>query len=149
MSFVYMTPAFDSQSPKTASKYAISSDATYLVGDVTLTVPAGFEFDGASIPPPVWPIIGSPFDPRFVRAALLHDWAYSSHLIGRKTADVAFRDILIADGVGEWRAELMYRAVRLAGAASWSDSPEDDAYMAWLRERIVADGRDLNDYGLA
>jgi hypothetical protein len=143
-----MTPSWDSSSPKTASKYAISIDATYTVGGMSIAVPAGFEFDGASIPPLAWPIIGSPFDPRFVRAALLHDWIYSSHLMPRKEADIAFRDILLADGVGDWRAELMYRAVRLAGVASWPDSPEDVAYMAWLRDSIIASGRSLETYWL-
>jgi hypothetical protein len=148
MSGIYITPALDTGSPKQGYVYGVVADKPYDVFGRQVLVPAGFEFDGASIPPILWPIIGNPFDPKFCRAALLHDWLYSSHLIDRRAADKAFLAALIEDGVNEWRAQAMYSAVRAGGLTSWDDSEQDVAYMAWLRERIVADGRNLSDYGL-
>ena len=148
MSGIYLTPSIHSDSPKDGMSYAIVVDTDYIVDGRKVTIPRGFEFDGASIPPLLWPVIGSPFDPRFVRAALIHDWLYSSHLIDRKTADKAFKAVLLEDGVSDWRASAMYSAVRAGGLYAWDDSPEDVAYMQWLRSRIVADGRSLSDYSL-
>lgn len=145
---VHLTPSISSGSPKTGHTYALVADVEYDVFGRKVLIPAGFEFDGASIPPAFWPIIGSPFDPRFVRAALIHDWLYSSHLIDRGTVDRAFRAVLLADGVSHWRAQAMYSAVRAGGLVAWDDSPRDAAYMTWLRDLIVADGRSLSDYSL-
>lgn len=144
----FLLPVVVTDSPKRRASYAVGHDAVHDVFGRQVLIPAGFEFDGASIPPLLWPVIGSPFDPRLIGAALIHDWLYSTHLTDRITADRAFRAQLIADGAGDWRAQAMYGAVRLAGSASWGDSDEDVAYMAYLRERIVAGGRYLSDYGL-
>lgn len=43
---------------------------------------------------------------------------------------------------------MMFRGVRLAGVFAWDDSPQDVAYMEWLRDHITADGRNLETYGL-
>ena len=145
---IYLTPALFSESPKSITGYRVAADVEYAIDSITFKVPAGYEFDGASIPPLAWPIIGSPFHPEFMRAALAHDWLYATHLTDRKTADAAFKAILIEDGAGGTRADLMYSAVRLAGRFSWGDRPEDVAYLTYLRELIVADGRDLADYGI-
>lgn len=149
MSRVILTPSVADDSPKTREAYTLCHDIAVQLGDVLLTIPAGYCFDGASIPPALWSVIGHPFVPQFVRAALVHDYAYTVKPVERKAADVAFRDLLVNDGAGEWRAALMYRAVRLAGAASWSDSEEDRAYLAYLKNRILADGRNPALYGIA
>ncbi len=39
-----------------------------------LTVPAGFESDGASVPRFFWRIVFPPGDNRALRAAFLHEW---------------------------------------------------------------------------
>lgn len=41
--------------------------------EYTVTVRDGYETDGATIPRPLWSLVGSPFDPRFMAAALIHD----------------------------------------------------------------------------
>jgi hypothetical protein len=40
---------------------------------------SGFQFDGASIPMPFWPIVAFPFSPWVWVAALVHDWLYRYH----------------------------------------------------------------------
>jgi hypothetical protein len=80
--------------------------------------PEGNCTDGASIPWVVQGIIGDPFDPRFVRAAVIHD-----HYCNRKVANFlethwVFYDALLADGVEHGLAEVMYFAV-LVGGPRW------------------------------
>jgi len=100
-----------------------------------ITVPAGFETDGASIPSPintvlaVWGTYG--------RAAALHDYLYRLIREGRdfpsflhvfdpltmsmdrrgarRKADLVFYDAMIACGTARWLASIMWLAVRLFG----------------------------------
>lgn len=87
-----------------------------------LAVPAGFVCDGASIPRWAWTAIGHPLSGRFLRAAVLHDYAYRHAGDGdtRATVDRRFYHGLRADGVGRTRAALMYTAVRVGGGAAWA-----------------------------
>ena len=147
MSAIFM-PVPIPDSPKTGAIYSLASDFVFKAIGRIFVLPAGFEFDGASIPPILWPVIGSPFDPAYMEAALLHDWLYSTHIVTRREADVAFREQLVAHGVTDFRADMMFRGVRLAGVFAWDDSPQDVAYMGWLRDHITADGRNLETYGL-
>lgn len=81
-----------------------------------VTVPAGYCFDGASIPRCLWSLIGSPFDPDLMVAAAVHDWycdhsanCYQSRVIG----DAVFFYLLTKAGVARWRRVLMYLGVRM------------------------------------
>lgn len=86
-----------------------------------ITVPAGFESDGASVPRFFWRLVFPPGDSQALRAAIIHDWIYRRHPAGwsRKEADELFRSLLVADGVPKWRARLAHRGVRLFGRSSW------------------------------
>ena len=87
-------------------------------------VPADFLFDGASIPRILWEEIGSPFQPRFMAPALVHDWIYRAedHCgFSRKEADKLFKKLLLANGVDEDLAKSMYAGVRIGGADSWKN----------------------------
>lgn len=84
-------------------------------------IPAGYEFDGASIPRVAWSIIGAPFEPDFVLAACIHDWycdrarCYHQRMIG----DAVFFLLLARAGVPYWRRACMYAAVRVYGWLKW------------------------------
>jgi len=84
-----------------------------------ITVPTGFETDGASIPRPFWNILG-PHGPYF-RAAVIHDFLYSRrsdnhfHGIDRLLADRIFLSAMTDCGVGWITRHTIYRAVRLFG----------------------------------
>lgn len=84
-------------------------------------VPRNFPFDGASVPKTFWMTTGHPLDPKFVRAALLHDYLYryndGGH--GKDLADHLFHEILRADGVGAYTARKMYLAVSWFGGGTW------------------------------
>jgi len=91
----------------------------------TYIVPAGFISDCASIPKVLWPIIGHPFDARWRKEAVLHDWFYRSTtpIVNRKTADQIFYDGLRANGLGYMKAQSMYFGVRIGGRTGWSSNP--------------------------
>jgi len=81
-------------------------------------VPVGFSWDGASIPRFLWPEIGSPFSPKFLAPAMVHDYLYSlgrSSGYTRKKADKLFLKLLIANGVSKELAKIMYAGVRIGG----------------------------------
>ncbi len=94
----------------------VAEDWTCSVDGVPrFTVPEGFCSDGASIPRLLWSVVGSPFDPKFSAAAIMHDWLYRKTTIARKTADNVFLRLLLANGVHRFRARLMWCGVRLFG----------------------------------
>ena len=89
-----------------------------LPGGEIICVPDGFEWDGASVPRLLWPIAGR--WGRFSGAALIHDWIYTvKDPYSRNEADAVFFDLMIEDGVGRIRANVMWTAVRVYGGSVW------------------------------
>jgi len=88
-----------------------------------LTVPAGFKYDGASVPRPLWSVSGIRPDGLIRAAALIHDFIYRSAgwdgLYTRKETDVLFRHMIREAGLGWWTAVRAYRAVRMFGWIPW------------------------------
>ncbi|MEE8251015.1 MAG: DUF1353 domain-containing protein [Gemmatimonadales bacterium] len=106
-----------------------------------IVIPAGFIYDGASIPRFVWTLTGLRPDGLHRAGALVHDWIYrhkgklpaSSHqyldkngqwrnVIGqwsRKDADRMFARLMREFGVSKFRRRMAYRGVRLFGWMSW------------------------------
>ena len=91
-------------------------------GDIK--IPAGFEFDLASIPRPLWNV-GAPFE-LSLTAPLIHDYLYrhggwlrNGRWYTRKETDDLFNEIMKDEGVAAWRRVVAYRAVRLFGGSSW------------------------------
>lgn len=102
-------------------------DATYyLPGFGVLTVRAGFEFDGASIPSIFWATKGHPLDHNHIRSSLLHDALYAAQITDRATADKLFLDFMNhADQIGWYTRTTIYQAVRTCGAKAWNNkTPE-------------------------
>lgn len=80
-------------------------------------VPAGFVFDGASVPRMLWSFLdpaGEAFE-----AACVHDYFYETGLKTKDYADKAFRSMLLRYGVDKKKAEVAYRAVRRFGKGSY------------------------------
>lgn len=85
---------------------------------VVWVVPDGFTTDGASIPPLCWPLVGHPYSPSSLRAAILHDWMCrnpAAHGLPSAAVHRVFFDALRADGVAWLRARAMWWAVRWCG----------------------------------
>lgn len=85
-----------------------------------IAVPAGFVTDFASVPrlPLAFMLAGDTAH----KAAVVHDWLYTTHQVDRATADQVFHEASIAMGVPGWRAWIMKLAVRVGGGGSW-DAP--------------------------
>jgi hypothetical protein len=82
--------------------------------------PKGSVVDGASIPPELWSsVIGTPFVGDYRRATVLHDVACQQRVEPHKAVHRMFYEAMIADGVDEIRAQVMYLAVRSFGP-TWS-----------------------------
>lgn len=85
------------------------------------TVPAGFMYDGASIPRFFWRVTGGPFQSPRCIAALAHDYLYATHKVDRATADIIYRDMQFALGIAKYKARIEYRALRLFGWIAWKN----------------------------
>jgi hypothetical protein len=130
-------------------EYELLDDHAVDFDDAHIVVPRYFSYDGASIPAFAWRLVYTPFDPKVMRAALVHDWLYSNHQVRRKVADKAFRHLLRQSGVPDDKARVMYEAVRLAGDAYWDNDSGDIEYLKALYVRLRGEGAPLDDYQFA
>jgi len=81
-------------------------------------VPAGTHTDGASIPRVLWTVFGGPFEGKWRRAAIVHDYYCDTHLMPRDQVNSMFYEALLVDGVNVLTAKTMYAAVSI-GAPPW------------------------------
>ncbi|MFL0806746.1 MAG: DUF1353 domain-containing protein [Oceanobacter sp.] len=81
---------------------------------VSIRVPFGFEWDGASIPGFGRWLVGHPLDNAFRVPSLVHDAGYAGRTT-RVLHDVIFFHLLRQFGVPLWKASIMYTAVRIGG----------------------------------
>jgi hypothetical protein len=120
------------------SKYYVKATYTARIEDIDLEIPKGFVFDGASLPRPFWAILGHPMTPQYCTAALIHDFLYQGKL-PRHKADKIFRTVLKDHGTPNWKAQLMYRGVRLFGWIFYGKFQRprfmDRLIFAWNTER--------------
>ena len=74
-----------------------------------------FLTDGGSIPPAVYPIIGSPWRGKYIEAVIIHDWEcfLATNAAERKAADKKFYKMMTILGVAHWKRRTMYRGVRV------------------------------------
>jgi hypothetical protein len=101
--------------PYSGYHYLTCNPISVQINDDTVTVPAGFETDLASIPRIAWPVI-SPMKSYLVQPAILHDWMYHvSCGYSRYESDVIFYEAMRVEGVSGFKAGLIYYAVRWFG----------------------------------
>lgn len=84
------------------------------VAKAVIIVPAGFITDLASVPrmPIIYWLTGNVA----AKAAVLHDWNYSTGQFPRAMCDAIFRESSEVIGVSWWRRNLMYLGVRVGGS---------------------------------
>lgn len=89
--------------------------------------------DGATIPKWLWPVLGHPFDPEFINAAIIHDHfcrlADNSKTKARrdqlrKEADIMFYHACICDGCSIDKAFSLFKGVRIGASMPWSPGKE-------------------------
>lgn len=86
-------------------------------GDV-ITVPAGAQSDGASIPRMFWRLL-PPFGTYWL-AAYVHDYLYRQTDKPRDYCDAMFREMMEALGVPSVTVETIYEAVHFGGAEAFA-----------------------------
>jgi len=106
--------------------YALTEPLIYNDNIVEITVHPKFDFDGASIPKPLWSVIGSPMTGGYQRAGCLHDALYAGEVFDRAICDQLFLDAMKADKVGYIRRYVMYWAVRSAGWTVWKGHKREE-----------------------
>lgn len=83
--------------------------------------------DGASIPRPLWSLVGSPYTGDYRRASIVHDVACvvaGNDGAARKKADKMFFEACRAGGCSPWEATILYIGVRIG---------------AWYKHALVAE----------
>lgn len=112
--------------PLANGQWRLARDWQIRVGRVSMTIPAGFVTDGASVPKFLWRLCGHPMEAPRIYAAIVHDWLYSGAVAGmtRSQADGIYRDIMIGCGCGRKRSHVEWLALRLCGRSHWYKKQE-------------------------
>ena len=106
------------------------------------SAPAESVVDGASIPAPLWSVVGSPFTGEYRRASIVHDIACDDPTVNRKAADRMFYHACLAGGCTLMQARLLYVGVRIG---AWTPD-----IRLWSNEAVTtpASARDAVDLTL-
>lgn len=78
---------------------------------ITWNVPKGVIVNGASIPRPLWGIIGGPFEGKFRNASVIHDYYCEKKNKTWSEVHKVFYNAMLTSGVTWSKARLMYAAV--------------------------------------
>jgi len=143
---ITLTPVIKPDSNKLDEAYEVDHDYQARVMNTTIWVPQYFQFDGASIPMAAWQIIGTPFNPKFMRPAVVHDWLYHTHQVDMDDANEIFYRLLKSNDVNPVKATLMYEAVKVGGAWYWDNDDEDKKYLKRLARKLKDAGKDIARY---
>ncbi len=90
----------------------------------TISIPKGYETDGASIPKFAWSLIGGPLG-KYAPAAVLHDLLYYTQTRTRKESDRIFLEAMKVLGVNRFKRWLMHKCVRVFGWRGWNRRKEE------------------------
>lgn len=95
------------------------------VAKTIITVPAGFKTDLASVPrlPIVYWLAGGTSS----KAAVVHDYLYTTGLVPRDVADAVLREASACIGVPGWRRWIMWAGVRIGGGSHYTAAAAAEA----------------------
>lgn len=102
-------------------------------------VPVGAKVDGASIPKPLWSVIGGPFEGKYRDASVVHDWYCDVRTEPWRAVHRVFYNAMRASGVSESLAKLMYAGVYWGGPR-WSETTVDNARLGGTGRPTVRGG---------
>lgn len=105
---------------KNSRKWELTSDLVLMIDGDIWQVPKGYVFDGSTIPRALWWIWPPTVHFAWV-ASCFHDRCYS-HLykqVEKDWADEVFKQIMLLEGAGRFRANVFYAGVRLGGKGGW------------------------------
>lgn len=104
---------------KEAGYFVLLRELAYISGGLNYQVPAWFKTDLASIPRPFRNMFSR--TGKSMKPAVCHDHMYDTQWQTRADCDKAFRDMLISEGMSNWKANIFYYGVRIGGRTrgSW------------------------------
>ena len=106
--------------PITNDKWVVDDNYSAVIHTgQTVSIRKGMETDGASIPRICWRVIGHPFMLPILPCALVHDALYAGELLARNECDWAFLCLMQSAGIGWFKRNTVYSAVRAGGAFVW------------------------------
>lgn len=115
----FVTPLSATETDEFAGLWTLDAPLSYdsdLAGS-RITAPKGFITDFASVPRilGIYDLEGGKCN----KAAVIHDWLYSTQVVSRETADKILREAIVASGYSQFTAAMFYAAVRIGGASHW------------------------------
>jgi hypothetical protein len=117
--------------------------------------PVGSEINGASIPRPLWSLVGSPYTGDYRRASIVHDIACdraAGDRAARRAADKMFFEACRAGGCTRWQATVLYIGVRIgAGWRKFDELQNDEPRLAFddVDRQVQHDLRTVSDQVLS
>jgi hypothetical protein len=100
--------------------------------------PKGYIVDGASIPFPFQPFIGTPYGGNYVMASIIHDVACDQKRETWQAVHKVFHHAMLASGVSESKAKLMYDAV-YEGGPRWGKYTEKKLSKEAFKKYILSE----------
>jgi len=103
-----------------ATRWMVAAEWSVIVDGRRFDVPAGYIFNGSSIPWFIWWAFPPTYAPAW-EASCIHDWHYS-HLyrsVSKRYADAVFRSVMLTKGAAPWIARLFHAAVSWFGRGGW------------------------------
>lgn len=97
--------------------FILRDDFVVKYTDYVFVIPEGFLTDFASVPR--IPFAYMLFAGKAKKAAVIHDWLYTTKPCTRKEADDIFLCAMESLGIGWFVRQAMYRGVRLGGQSYW------------------------------
>ena len=111
----------------------ILEDYTYEDDKYIITVKAGFNTDGASIPTAFWSVLSSPFDGPLTYGAVIHDGLYTKMTLPRKVCDKLLREMALKKGYSRTKTFLVYYAVRMFGGSHWKKDTSAETHLVSIK----------------
>lgn len=115
--------------------YLLEETVSYSTNRGTIIVPAGFIWDGASVPNGLQSVEPA-FDDETYFAALLHDWLYATEMLPREVADDLFRQAAKIGGAGGFRRFYLFWSVRIGAGSVWTEEHSDESVW-WARDLMM------------
>lgn len=108
----------------------------YLENDkkTIITVPAGFDSDGASVPRLFWVVI--PRWGRYGKAAILHDYLYRTKKYSRKQCDDIMLEAMCVLNVPAWERRVIYHSLRFFGWGGWYRLKSPDGWKTMHKDKF-------------
>ena len=124
-------------------RWELLDEFSYDVGSLgsgdTITVPAGFITDFASIPKIAWSIIGGPWG-KYGKAAVIHDYLFATQQRSWRETNQIFLEGMQVLGVSWLKRTIMYSVVTTFSWVSWLRAKK--RYRAILKEMAMLEDLD-------